>query len=40
MARDLAATAILLLNGAVVKKASETNPDGTPATVAYTKETK
>ena len=38
--RNLAAATILIINAAAVKKVSETNPDGTPAEVAYTKEKK
>lgn len=40
MAKNAAAFALLAINGAVVKKISESNPDGTPASVAYEKETK
>lgn len=40
MAKNMAAIALLTVNGAVVKKISESNPDGTPASVAYTKEIK
>lgn len=38
--RNIMAASILLVNGAIVKKTSETNPDGTPAAVPYIKEIK
>lgn len=39
-AKQLAAGTILILGGLVAKKSSDYNPDGTPATTAYVKETK
>lgn len=38
--QDLSYTAIGLAIGGVTKKASDNNPDGTPATVAFQKEVK
>lgn len=40
IAKQSAALALVAINGAVVKKISESNPDGTPASVAYEKEIK
>jgi hypothetical protein len=39
-AQTLAAGAIVVINGYMVRKTSNSNPDGTPASVAYSKEVK
>lgn len=38
--QNLAAGAIVLVSGAVANKSSKSNPDGTPASIAYIKERK
>jgi len=39
-AKELASFTIMAISAGVAKKSSDTNPDGTPAEVAYTKEIK